>query len=279
MNNFTLRTITGIIFVTVIVLAVWFSYVSMLLLFLLIVALGLWEFFSLVERIGYKPLKIPAIIVAVLIFSSLFSLVEYSFPKPPSFLFVLPGFFLIIELYRKNEHPFLNVAYTLFGLVYILLPFYLLAWHAIYFYRSYDPDLSRYYPYLILGVFFLIWSNDTFAYLFGKAIGKTKLFERISPKKTWEGTIGGGIGTIAIAILLSRFFGEYSLNDWLIVAIIVVVIGTLGDLVESLFKRSINIKDSGNIIPGHGGILDRFDSFFLAAPVVFFYVNFCRDFF
>ena len=268
-NNFVLRTITGIVFVAVIVLAVWLSFVSMLLLFLLVSLLGIWEFFSLVEQNGNSPQKYLALLVTLFCF---FSLLVRGVPE---YLVIFPGLMFISELFRKKEQPFINVAYTFLGLIYILLPFCLLAWHSFNFYST---EKEGYYPYLILGVFFLIWSNDTFAYLSGKAFGKTKLFERISPKKTWEGAIGGGVCTVAIGVALSRFYTEYNWNDWIIISLIVVVVGTYGDLTESLFKRSINVKDSGNIIPGHGGILDRFDSFLLAAPFVFFYVVFLRDF-
>lgn len=269
MNNFLLRTLTGIVFVTVIILGIWFSYLSMILLFILISTLGLWEFFSLVEQSGYKPHKIAAILISLFVWISLLPFINI----PLVYLLLFPGALLLLELYKNSETPFINVAYTLLGLLYIVLPFYLFAWHSLNFYPG-EGALVSYYPYLLLGVFFLIWSNDTFAYLCGRAFGKTKLFERVSPKKTQEGAIGGGICTVIIAIILSRFITEYTWRDWIVIALIVVVIGTIGDLVESMFKRSINIKDSGDIIPGHGGILDRFDSFILAAPFVFCYLLF-----
>jgi phosphatidate cytidylyltransferase len=129
---------------------------------------------------------------------------------------------------------------------------------------------------IILGFFILIWSNDTFAYLVGRSVGKTKLFQRISPGKTWEGTVGGVICTQGIAYALSIYFTELEPIHWHVVAVIVSVFGTLGDLVESMFKRSLGVKDSGNILPGHGGILDRFDAVLVAAPFVVAYLSLVR---
>lgn len=271
MNNFTQRTITGIVFVFVIISAVWLSYISMLLLFSLISILGLWEFYSLVEKSGYKPQKLLGILFLILSWLTIIPGLNLS----PAFLFLTLPILLIAELYNKHTTPFINVAYTVFGFAYLLIPFYLLAKHAMSFYLPLEDAEVSYYPYLMLGVFFLIWANDTFAYLVGKFFGKTKLFERISPKKTWEGTIGGGVCTVIVAALLAQYFTEFSIINWMCIAIIIVVAGTLGDLVESMFKRSIDVKDSGSLIPGHGGVLDRFDSFLLAAPLVFLYVFYC----
>jgi phosphatidate cytidylyltransferase len=128
---------------------------------------------------------------------------------------------------------------------------------------------------LILGYFFLLWSSDSFAYVFGNLLGKTKLFERISPKKSWEGFIGGLISTVAISFLLAYFNPEIATIHWVVIAVLIVVCGSLGDLTESLLKRSLNVKDSGSILPGHGGMLDRFDGLLLSAPFVFAYITIC----
>ena len=125
---------------------------------------------------------------------------------------------------------------------------------------------------VLLGFFLLIWANDSGAYIVGSLVGKNKLFERISPKKTWEGFLGGGFFALMFAWLISYFVTEISLIDWLVVALITFVFGTFGDLIESLLKRMVKVKDSGNILPGHGGILDRFDSMIIAAPMVFIYL-------
>lgn len=127
---------------------------------------------------------------------------------------------------------------------------------------------------LLLGFFIVIWTNDTFAYLSGMFIGRHKFFERISPKKTWEGTAGGLVFGLAAGYILSLFFDDFSLSEWLGYALTIIIFGTFGDLFESLIKRTLGLKDSGNIMPGHGGILDRFDSILLAAPFAFIYIVF-----
>lgn len=175
----------------------------------------------------------------------------------------------IIELYRGHQRPFQNIAFTLAGVIYISIPFSLLNYFVLNgssFRLSYTPDI-------LLGFFFLTWANDTGAYLFGMSIGKHRLFPRISPKKTWEGFIGGIVVTLLVAWIISIFFDRISFNHWLTIALITSIIGVFGDLVESMFKRSINVKDSGKFLPGHGGLLDRFDSILLSAPVVYAYLE------
>ena len=175
----------------------------------------------------------------------------------------------IIELFRKKDKPFLNIGITLLGIIYITLPIMLFSMIGI---PVNDP--GNYRMHLVLGFFIILWSSDTGAYLAGMKFGKHKLFERISPKKTWEGSIGGTALALTVAWILSRYFPELSLNEWLVFAFIIVVFGSLGDLAESLLKRSLNVKDSGSILPGHGGALDRFDGLFGAAPFVFLYLYF-----
>ena len=134
-------------------------------------------------------------------------------------------------------------------------------------------ELLPYEGFQILLVFILIWANDSFAYLVGRKFGKTKLFERISPKKTWEGSIGGVFFGLLLGYLNSQIFDGLDTPTWMAIAVIVVIFGSLGDLVESLFKRSLGIKDSGKILPGHGGVLDRFDGIFISAPMVYTFLK------
>ena len=176
------------------------------------------------------------------------------------FIFII----FILELYRKSANPFKNIAFTILGIVYVALPFSLLNYLVVY---------SGTYSYeLLFGFFFILWANDSGAYIIGSAIGKRKLFPRISPGKSWEGSIGGAITSYGVAFIISKWYTSVNLIDWMVIATILVIIGTLGDLVESLFKRSINVKDSGTLLPGHGGILDRFDSLIIATPFVFSYL-------
>lgn len=169
---------------------------------------------------------------------------------------------LLLELWLKREDPIRNWGKILIAQVMIGLPFALM---------NRICDLNNL---LMLAIFVIIWSNDTFAYCTGSLLSKRpggnhKMFERVSPKKSWEGLIGGFAGALVAGYVFSLFVPEYTLCQWLILAMVIAVFGTLGDLMESLFKRTIGVKDSGRFLPGHGGILDRFDSILLATPVVY----------
>jgi phosphatidate cytidylyltransferase len=167
---------------------------------------------------------------------------------------------ILAELWTKKEHPLINISVLVFGIIYVVGPFYL----------TIDMNLrdDSYMP-SVVAMFLLIWTNDTFAYLSGRLFGKTKLFERISPKKTWEGTIGGIVMTILLGFIIGTYINQGETMFWIISAIIIAPCAIFGDLLESLFKRSLGIKDSGTILPGHGGILDRFDAALFSIP--FFY--------
>lgn len=273
-KNLLQRIITGTLFVVVLVGCIMWSAWSMAGLFLLITILGLREFYSLAEKANVQPQKIFGIVGGALIFLIAFMMKAH--PSRIYLLLILPLLFLpfFIELYRKKENPFSNIGWTILGWFYIVIPFSLLVVsfapsQILVNYFGKDADLYDYRP--LLTIFILIWVSDTMAYVCGRLFGKHKLWERISPKKTWEGFIGGFIftvitgGMIANWVLYNRF--NYSQEiKWICVAAVISVTGMLGDLVESLFKRSINVKDSGNILPGHGGILDRFDALLLATP-------------
>ncbi|MEA3446707.1 MAG: phosphatidate cytidylyltransferase, partial [Bacteroidota bacterium] len=189
--------------------------------------------------------------------------------KAEFLLILLPLSLLIfvIELYRKHSHPFSNIAITLLGPAYIFLPFALFS--GLVFFN----ENTNYNPDILLGLFILIWIYDSGAYIFGVSFGKHRLFERISPKKSWEGLIGGVVSALLVAWLISGWLVTITLTDWFAITIIVIVAGTYGDLAESMLKRSLGVKDSGNIMPGHGGILDRFDAVLLASPLVFTYLE------
>lgn len=164
----------------------------------------------------------------------------------------------------------MNIAYTLLGIFYVTIPFAML--YHLGFYKNHEFGQEYSYQ-LILGFFFILWMNDTGAYLAGKYLGKHKLFERISPNKTWEGSLGGGIFSIGLAIIIAQYFTHINLTDWIIISLIIVIFGGIGDLVESMLKRSLNIKDSGKLLPGHGGILDRFDGLLISSPFVYCYLQ------
>ncbi|TXB65467.1 phosphatidate cytidylyltransferase [Vicingus serpentipes] len=265
------RAITGTFFVLTLLAAMYFGQLSTFILFFTIVLLGTDEFYNLVKKSKeVNPIKIIGIIISIFLFS-IFALVTQNQIELKYFVIPLGLSFLIflIELYRKSKFPFVNIAYTLLASIYVALPFALLYHLGFYQNNQFQADFSYH---ILWGFFFILWANDTGAYLSGRFFGKHKLFERISPKKTWEGSIGGGILGLAVAYISSIYFTELNLVEWIIVAIITVIFGGLGDLVESMLKRSLNIKDSGNILPGHGGILDRFDGLFLSVPFIYCYL-------
>lgn len=285
-NNFWTRTLTGLVFVLLMVGGILWNLWSFIALFSGIALLALWEFYSLLEQKndssaftpnGFKGVqKIPGMMLAVMLIGA--SCGKY-FIQTNNFL-TIPGVQLIILLFPaylffklfSTNSSFKVFSPTLFGILFTIVPFcYLLLYYSSVSYYNSENNAR-----IILGFFILMWSNDTFAYLVGKSLGKTKLFERISPKKTWEGAIGGVICSQGIAYILSMYFTELAPLHWHIMAVIVSVFGTLGDLVESMFKRNLGVKDSGSILPGHGGILDRFDGILFSAPFVITYLTMVR---
>lgn len=263
MNNILLRAITGSVFVALLVSSIVINPFLTFGVFSVFLLLGLVEFFKL-----FKDSKVVQInwYTPTLIFFLTFILLFLSVPLDWNIHLVIaclvPSFLVLIltELWRKKENPMVNIGVQLFGFFYLVIPFLLLI--ILRFQEVYAVTL-------LIGMFVLIWSNDTFAYLSGRFFGKTKLFERISPKKTWEGSIGGAIMTILVGIIIGLNDVHRGLPFWVIASIIIIPCAIYGDLLESLFKRSLNIKDSGTILPGHGGILDRFDAALFTIP--FFY--------
>ena len=277
MNNFIVRTITGVLFVAVVVCS-FLRPQAMVLLFALITGLTIWEFTGLVnDRENVTVNRLISTVAGVYFF---FAVAGFSSDLTPSAVFipylVSIIYLMVAELYLKNEDPIHDWAYTMMAQLYIALPFSLL--NTLAFHLT-PQGLVTYDAILPLSVFVFLWMNDTGAYLCGSLLGKHKLFPRISPGKSWEGSIGGGILVIAIAVLVWYLTEQYQLNqlglsalEWAGLGLTVVIFGTWGDLVESLFKRTLGIKDSGNILPGHGGMLDRFDSSLLAIPAAVVYL-------
>jgi phosphatidate cytidylyltransferase len=263
MSNLVQRAITGSIFVAIIVFSIYLDKLLTIGVFSLFLLLGLIEYFKLFKENKIVQLKwqIPSVVI--------FSVYALMIPGALGewnmdivFALIIPLFLLLFisELWRKKTNPLINIGIQTFGFFYLVIPFFLLV-----LIRVQDTDSVI----LLIGMFVLIWSNDTFAYLSGRFFGKTKLFERISPKKTWEGTIGGIVLTILIGFVFAILDPERGMVFWIPAAIVIVPGAIFGDLLESLFKRSLNIKDSGNILPGHGGILDRFDAALFTIPFFF----------
>ncbi len=267
MNNLTQRFATGLTGAFIMISAILWNETSFLLLLLLMNILCLLEFYRLCKGDGIEPQLKLGITLGILPF--LAPLMNSAFEIPLNLLpliLIIPTLIFIRELFTQQQKPFTNIAFTLLGVTYITAPlfmFYLFAFQS-------DKDFG-YQGVNILGFFLILWATDTGAYFSGKYFGKHKLFERISPKKTWEGWIGGAILGFLVAFFVAKYITTFSLFEWMITALIIAVTGALGDLVESLFKRSLNKKDSGNLLPGHGGVLDRFDGLFISAPFVFVY--------
>lgn len=261
-NNLTQRIIVAILGTIVIIAAIYWQAWSYFAVFLIITFLSLQEFYKLAGIDGYLPLRFWGIVSGLLIYTLSF-LVQMDMIEPVIFYVVFPFSSIIyfIKLYKKSdEQPFTNIAYTFLGILYVAIPFSLL--HVIAF------STGAYQFDLITGILLLTWASDTGGYFAGTLFGKTKLFHRISPKKSWEGFVGGALLTLVIAFLLSNFIVFLPMWKWMTIGILTVIAGTYGDLVESLFKRSINIKDSGESLPGHGGFLDRFDALLLSLPFI-----------
>ncbi|MDD2286244.1 MAG: phosphatidate cytidylyltransferase [Paludibacter sp.] len=267
MNNFLKRTLSGFFFVVIIVGSILLSPYIFALAFTIIAAWTVYEFHKLTNRQQEVEIVLSLSVVgSVILFLTSFCYASGIISYPGYSLY---GFYvvlvLVVELYRKKNNPVHNWAYFLMGQILIALPFSLL---------NFILYIDTYHPLLLIAMFATIWINDTGAYLVGITIGKHRLFERISPKKSWEGFIGGAITSLISGYVFSLFVPEVSLISWLFFSQIVVVFGTFGDLLESLLKRTVQVKDSGNVIPGHGGLLDRFDSMLLVAPVIFVYLSF-----
>lgn len=276
MKNLYVRAITGILYVALLVGSLLWSDISFALFFAAVVGLSVWEFCTVInENLNASVNRFIASIGAVSFVLAMWQCCKIS----PSYQFFLPFlvtmlYLLISELYRNEADPLKNWGYAFAAQLYVTLPLSLI------FFLGYRYDtMSDTLPYdfvLPLSVFIFLWTSDTGAYLFGSTLGRyypAKLFPRISPNKSWIGSLGGGILCLIAAAVLWHFFPDrLSLPAWLGLGLVVCVFGTWGDLVESLFKRRLGIKDSGRILPGHGGMLDRFDSALLAVPAAVIYL-------
>lgn len=265
------RAITGFFFIIVMIASNLLGPYVFSAFYLLLAGFCLFEFYKLVTSTRFTPGKTVGIINGALLF--LFFALNCYFPAW-RFIFFLPVTFSLIfiqELYKKTAAPFSNIAFTYLGIIFAVVPF--MFFHALAFIKG-GGAFNFHVP---LAFLIILWSNDTGAYLVGSKFGRTRLFERHSPKKSWEGFIGGIFISAAAAAILAHFYTELDWKQWVSISVIISCVGTMGDLVESMFKRSINVKDSGGILPGHGGLLDRFDGLLMAAPVVYAYLYFISN--
>lgn len=277
MKNLIVRSITGIFFVAAIVVCFMKPF-AMEFLFALITGLSIWEYCGLVNNVkGVQVNRLISTIAGVYFFLAVGGFCSGIVPTAAVFIpYLLTVVYLFIsELYAKTENAINDWAYTMLGQMYIALPFSTI--NVLAFNATADGNIA-FNNLVPLCVFVFLWANDTGAYCAGSLLGKNKLFPRISPGKSWEGSIGGAIIVLAVAFGIGQY--ENGLDSqtgltvlqWMGLGLVVVMFGTWGDLVESLFKRTLGIKDSGNILPGHGGMLDRFDSSLMAMPAAVVYL-------
>lgn len=263
----TQRIITAIVGGTILLSSIYYSEWSYFVIFFLICMFSCLEFYKLLGLDGNLPLKSYGTVNSLFIYVLTFFIAKGTLEtKYYLLVFIALSAVYLIKLYiKKDKNPFTNIAFTFLGILYVGVPFALI--NLAIFYQG------KYHFEILMGSLFILWANDTGAYFAGKNFGRRKLFKRVSPKKTWEGSIGGGILAVAVGIGAYYYFDLLPLWKWVSISLIIVVAGTYGDLVESLFKRSISIKDSGRSIPGHGGFLDRFDGLLIASPFIVAFVE------
>ena len=261
------RTITGALYGTVFISSLVLGELSSSIFFLVVMLLAIKEFYELVDNDKSKPQIYLGMLISLGLFAS--SFLYFKNFELSKISFAITCFFtllvFIIELFRKENISYNNIGLTLMGVIYISVPM------SLTFFLNHN-DANQYEYMFLLSIFILIWMSDIGGYFAGVNFGKHKLIERVSPKKSWEGVIGGFILCVLSSVILSNFLTNLDLLEWIILGIIICVSSVIGDLIESMIKRSANVKDSGTILPGHGGILDRFDSALLVIPIVYIYI-------
>lgn len=268
MKNLITRSLSGIVFVIIVIGSLLLSPISFTILMLATSLIGLSEYAKLRPKTFNKSSDTISLILSGFVLFMVIYLVQSNIVQA-HFLYLFILIFLTITVKTLLTNPteaITKIAEFIFGLTYVVLPF-------VFMLGFYQPETSTKLPELLIGFFVILWFNDVFAYIVGSLIGKKKLYEKVSPKKTWEGTIGGTVLSVFSAYLLSTIFLSLNLTNWLVIGFLISIFATLGDLTESMFKRQAKVKDSGNIMPGHGGILDRFDGLLLAAPAVYLYLT------
>lgn len=261
------RAVTAIIGAIIVIYAVSYSEWGFFITFLSLCILTQLEFYKLIIANGIIPLRTYGLIIGAMLFTIVFFIeAGWIEEKWLYLIFLLTSLIYFIKLYKKEDYPFRNIAFTFLGIIYVALPFSMIS-AAAHTYGEYSYQI-------VIGIFLILWASDSGAYFAGVQFGNRKLFERISPKKSWEGSIGGAVLSLAFAFGLSYYFKDLALWQWLVISVLTIITGTYGDLVESLFKRSMSIKDSGKHLPGHGGFLDRFDGLLLSIPFIVLFLKF-----
>lgn len=275
LRNIAIRTLSGAVLLTVVLAAAYISPYTYAALLLLICVVGMVEFYQLARKNGAEPQYALGLVSGVvLLITACFVFAGYVDNKPLDvdmfvggllyFVVLIPVCF-IAELFSKSQTPMRNIATTLLGVWYVAFPLSMMLFIPLMLTGGeWKPEAFLFY-------LFIVWANDVFAFLVGITCGKHRLCERISPKKSWEGFFGGIVGALSMGAVGAAVVGG-SYGVWLGMAAVVAVTGVLGDLVESMFKREADVKDSGNIMPGHGGMLDRFDALLISSPFAFVYL-------
>jgi len=269
--------LTGVFIVTFVLGGLWLHPISFFITGLILLAGTQYEYYLMIRNTGARPQMITGIITGLTAYT-VSTLIAAGLIANDWFLVLVPmmAVIMVIELYRKQERPFDSLAHTFFSVLYTAIPISMFPFSA-FSHTGLNSILGHdscvFSPGIIIGFFILLWANDTGAYLVGVTFGKHRLMERISPKKSWEGFFGGLIIAALAAWLFSGWLGVVDTKGWLIISVIVSIAGTYGDLLESMLKRSLDVKDSGTIMPGHGGFLDRFDSVVISFPLVYLYIS------
>ncbi len=271
MKEITRRSVTGIVYMLLMLAGAAFHPVVFAIIFGTFMYFTQLEFYRLVEKAKSKPRKNFGLGLGILFFLICFGMVNSILPAK-SYLIFVPAltFLLLFEAFSERSGILQNSAITFTGFVYVAIPFSLLHFIVHPGYPNYPVFNSN----ILIGVFLIVWIYDSMAYLAGSKFGKHKLNKKISPNKSWEGCIGGTIGALLMGILNFKMFPQPTLIDWLVISVLVIIFGTLGDLFESVIKRRLKVKDSGTMLPGHGGLLDRFDSLLFVIPVVYVWLSF-----
>jgi len=268
LSEFIKRTFTGTAFVIIMLGTIIISQITLILLLLLVGSFALYEYFSIFKNRGFKPFTYLGIITGASVLILIFLERENMIAQKYLALVLLPVMGMFFSFFFVNRtDTVVSILVTISGFVYIILPLSLIP------FITQNGLTENYDPQLLLGTLFIIWTYDTGAYISGILFGKHKMIPRLSPKKSWEGLAGGSIFAVFVSFVISRYFLLLNTADWMILGLIIIAAATAGDLFESLIKREAGIKDSGNILPGHGGMLDRFDSVFFAIPFVFLYIH------
>ncbi len=293
LKNFLVRTASGAVLLAVVLGAAFAGPLGYSALLLLITGVGVWEFYALARAKGVEPQRVLGLVgsLALTIVGACLCWCRYidddssrleSYVENGAFVglvitVLVVMFVFVAEIFRNRQTPIHNIATTILGMVYVALPMCLMALIPM---LLQNPDWwnPEWNPLYFLFYLFLVWGNDVFAYLFGITLGKHRLCERLSPKKSWEGFAGGIAGSMAVGAIAAAVLGE-SYIFWIGLAVIVALSSVVGDLIESMFKRDAGVKDSGNILPGHGGMLDRFDALIISAPFAIMYIVFTSIFF